>query len=87
MLISSLIYIRPLTRLSICHWSRVLSAIISLFLKLITWAAKERSKEASSWYIEAIYAPLARCATYYSFIVSILQTIPLELVVIATLLR
>ena len=44
-------------------------------------------KEASSWHIEAIYAPLARYATYYSFIVSASRIIPLKLIVIATLLR
>ena len=86
-LISSLMYIRPLTRLLICYQSRLLSAIILLFLGLITQAVKERLKEALGWYIEAIYIPLAHCATYYSFIVSISQIILLKLIVIAALLR
>ena len=86
-LISSLIYVRPLTRLLIYHQSRLLSAIISLFLGLITQVVKERLKEALGWHIEVIYAPLTRCATYYSYIVSILRTISLKLIVIAILLR
>jgi hypothetical protein len=87
MLMSSLIYIRPLTKLLICHWNCLLSAVILLFLELITWAAKERLKKASGWHIEAIYIPLAHYTTYYSFIINISQTIPLKLMVIATLLR
>ena len=87
MLISSLIYVRPLTRLLICYQSYLLSAIILLFLGLITQAAKERLKEALGQYIGAIYIPLAHCAMYYSFIVSALRTMPLKLIVVATLLR
>ena len=87
MLMSSLIYVRPLSRLLIYYQSHLLSAIILLFLGLITQVVKERLKEALGQHIEAIYVPLARYATYYSFVVSTLQIIPLKLVVIATLLR
>ena len=86
-LISSLIYVRPLTKLLICYWSCLLSAVILLFLGLITWVVKKRLKEASGWYIEVIYTLLAYCAMYCSFIVSILWTIPLELMVVAILLK
>jgi len=47
-LMSNLINVRPLIGLLICNYSCLLNAIISSFLGLITWAVKERLKEASS---------------------------------------
>jgi len=46
-LMSNLTNVRPLIRLLIYNYSCLLSAVISSFLGLITWAAKERLKEAS----------------------------------------
>ena len=86
-LMSNLINARPFIRLLIYSYSYLLSAVTSFFLGLITQVVKERLKKASGWHIEAIYTPLARYAMYYSFMVSVLRTIPLKLVVIATLLR
>ena len=47
-LMSNLTNVRPLIRLSIYNYSYLLSLVISSFLGLITWAVKERLKEASS---------------------------------------
>ena len=86
-LIFSLIYIRPLAKLLIYYQSYLLSTIILLFLGLITQVVKEKLKETLGWYIEAIYIPLVCYAIYYPFIVSISRTIPLKLIVVATLLK
>ena len=50
--------------------------------RLITWAAKDKSNEASGWQTDAIYAPLARWAIYWSFSVSSLCVTPLLLVLV-----
>jgi len=47
MLISNLTNIRPLVGLLIYNYSRLLSSVTFSFLGLITWAVKERLKEAS----------------------------------------
>ena len=47
-LMSNLTNIRPLIRLLIYNYNYLLSAVISSFLGLITWAVKEKLKEASS---------------------------------------
>ena len=47
-LMSNLTNIRPLIGLLICYCNYLLSAVISSFLGLITWAAVERLKEAFS---------------------------------------
>ena len=85
-LTSSLTYVRPRSGLSFCHLIRLLRAVTSLFKGVVTWAAKDKSKDASGWHIDAIYAPLARCATYCSLVVRAWRTLPLELVVVAGLL-
>jgi len=48
MLMSNLTNVRPLIRLLICNYSCLLSLVTFSFLGLITWAVKERLKEASN---------------------------------------
>ena len=80
MLISSLTNRRPLVELSICHYNRLLSAMMSFLLESIVCAATEKLKEASGWHKEVIYTPLARRATHCTLVVSASRVWPLELV-------
>ena len=51
---------RPRVGLLICHYMRLLRTFASFSFALTIWAAKKRSKAASSWHIVAIYAARAR---------------------------
>jgi hypothetical protein len=59
-LTSSLTNFSPLSRFLICQSRRLFKAFVSSSTGLITWAAKDKSNEASGWQTEAIYASLAR---------------------------
>ena len=76
---------RPLFAFSICQLNCLLRLFMLSLTGLITWAAKDKLNAASSQHTDAMYAPLARCATYWSFSVSAVQVVPLELVVVASL--
>jgi len=81
-LISSLIYVRPLTRfVNLLLESFIKCYNIALFRVNYLGSKRRGLKEALGWHIEAIYAPLARYAMYCSFIVSTLQITPLKLIV------
>ena len=60
----------PRDSFSICQVSLLLSFLMSSSLGSVTCAAVERSKAASGWQTVAIYAPLARSATYWAFVVT-----------------
>jgi hypothetical protein len=49
LLVSSLTNFRPLSGFFICYFKRLFRAFVSSLLGLITWVAKERSKDASGW--------------------------------------
>ena len=83
-LISNLTNFSSLAGLLICQSRYLFKAFTSSSSGLIIWAAKDKSKKASGWQTDAIYAPLARWAIYWSFGVSILVT-PLVLVLGAIL--
>jgi hypothetical protein len=83
-LVSSLTNLRPLLGLFISHSKRLFRAFASFLTGLITWAAKDKSNDASSWQTEAIYGPLARWAMYWSLGVNVRVT-PLDPVLVADL--
>jgi hypothetical protein len=83
-LTSNLTNLSPLSGFLICQSRRLFRALASFSAGLITWAAKNKSNEASGWQTEAMYAPLARWATYWSLGVRVL-VVPLEPVLMAVL--
>jgi hypothetical protein len=62
--ISNVIYINPRSVWSICHLRRLLRALALSSLGSWCCAATDKSKAASGWQIDAIYAPRARSWTY-----------------------
>ena len=76
----------PLAEFSICYRIRLFRFIISFFVGSTVWTATERSYTASGWYTDAIYAPLARWATYWSLIERSWRTAPLILVIVVLFL-
>jgi hypothetical protein len=70
----------PLVALSVCQSRRLFSFSISPFWGFVTCATADKSNAASGCDTVATYAPLARSATYWSFVVTLFRLMPLELV-------
>ena len=70
----------PCDALSLCHFKRLFNIFLSCSVGLVTWAATDRSYAASGWHTVAMYAPLARYATYCPLGSTDFLTVPRELV-------
>ena len=55
---------RPQLRFSVCHFRRLLSALMSLSNRFCALAATDRLNNASSQHVTTMYAPQARCSMY-----------------------